>query len=114
MKTYQPHIHEFGYPLRATDEFREALKSLGFKFVTPTINRGCHWGVVYFFNEDLELAKSLIDPSDNHFRIDTETRYFYVSPYGVNPDSSLWQFSVQPNKIREYKPIRRKRGPYHK
>jgi hypothetical protein len=115
MKTYQPHIHDFGYKLGATDEFREALKSLGFKFVAPTVNRGCHWGMVYFFNEDLELAKSLIDPSDKHFRIDTETRYFYVSPYRADPDSSHWGFSISSNKPRVYKSVtRKKRGPYHK
>lgn len=114
MKVYKPHIPDYGYRLSATDEIRAALKSLGIFYAAPTINRGCHWGEVWFFNNDLELIKSLMDPKDRHFRIDTETRYFYLSPYDLEIGSH-WQFSVEPNKPREYKPrIRKKRGPYHK
>lgn len=96
MKVYKPRIHNYGYRLGATDELREALTSLGFKYPKPHTNRGCHWGTVYFFNENLELAKSLMDESDRHFRVDTTTRYFYVSPYNskVGPH---WQFSVGSN-----------------
>lgn len=114
MRVYKPHIHDYGYPLGATDELREALNSLSFKFVQPHINRGCHWGDVYFFEENLKLAISMMDPMDKHFRIDTTTRYFYVSPY--NQDiGSHWQFSVESNKPREYKHVvRKKRGPYAK
>ena len=114
MKVYKPHIHDYGYRLGATDELREALTSLGFKYPNPHIDRGCHWGTVYFFNENLELAKSLMDESDRHLRIDTETRYFYLSPYD-RETGSHWEFSVESNTPREYKPrIRKKRGPYHK
>ena len=118
MKVYKPHIHDYGYRLGATDELREALNSLGFKFAQPHISRGCHWGDVYFFEENLELAKSMIDPKDKHFRIETSTRYFYLSPYisRYEPEiGSHWQFHVESNKPREYKHVvREKRGPYHK
>lgn len=100
MKVYKPHIPDYGYRLGATEEIRMALRSLGFRFTAPTISRGCHWGTVYFFNEDLELAKSLIDPSDNHFRIDTETRYFYVSPRTLDI-GTYWEFSVVSNKSKK-------------
>lgn len=115
MKVYKPHIHDYGYKLGATDEFREALISLGFKYPNPHTDKGCHWGTVYFFNENLELAKSLMDENDRHFRIDTTTRYFYVSPYNIEIDSH-WQFSIESNKPWEekYSKPRKKRGPYHK
>ena len=113
MKNYKPHIRDFGYPLCATEEIREALISLGFHFPNPSINRGCHWGEVYFHDEDLKLAKFMIDEKDRHFRIETETRFFYVSPYDLEIGPH-WQFSVTSNKPRVYKPrVRRKRGPYH-
>ena len=118
MRTYKPHIHDYGYPLGATDELREALNSLGFKFVQPHINRGCHWGEVYFFDKgNLELAISMMDPMDNHFRIETNKRYFYLSPYTSRYEPEIgphWQFSVESNKPREYKrrDPRKKRGPY--
>ena len=119
MKVYKPHIHDYGYPLGATDELREALNSLGFKFVQPHINRGCHWGYVYFFNkENLELAKSLMDSENKHFLIETNKRYFYLSPYISRYEPEIgphWQFSVESNKPREYKHVvRKKRGPYAK
>lgn len=113
MKDYEPNIPDYAYRLGATEELRAALTSMGFRFANPHISRGCHWGEVYFFDENLELAKSLMDEKDHHFRIDTKTRYFYLSPCDLEVGSK-WQFSVQPNKIREYKPIRRKHGPYHK
>lgn len=114
MKVYKPQIYDYGYRLGATDELREAFNSLGFKFVQPHISRGCHWGTVYFFNENLELAKSLMDENDRHFRIDTAARYFYLSPYNQEVGSH-WQFSVESNKPREYKHVvRKKRGPYAK
>ncbi len=114
MKAYKPHIHDYGYRLCATDEIREALKSLGIDHAALAINRGCHWGDVWFFDNDLKCIKSLMDPKDRHLRIDTETRYFYLSPYGLETGSH-WQFSVESNKPKEYKPrIRKKRGPYHK
>lgn len=119
MKVYKPHIHDHGYPLGATDELQEALNSLGFKFVRPHIRRGCHWGDVYFFlKENLELAISMMDPLNKHFRIDTATRHFYLSPYISRYESEIgphWQFSVESNKPREYKHVvRKKRGPYAK
>ena len=115
MKVYHPYIRDYGYWLGATDEFHEALKSLGFKYTQPHVNRGCHWGTVYFFNENLELAKSLMDPNDRHFRIDTATRYFYVSPYNLDIDAH-WQFSIEPNYPLEikYPGPSKKRGSYNK
>ena len=116
MRTYKPHIHNYGYTLGATDDLREALNSLGFKFVQPHISRGCHWGTVYFFDkENLELAKSMIDPIDRHFRIETSTRYFYLSPYDLEIGPH-WQFSVSSIVQPEYKrrAPRKKRGPYAK
>lgn len=100
MKVFKPHIPDYGYRLGATEEIRAALASLGFRFPNPHINKGCHWGTIYFFNEDLELAKSMIDSSDNHFRIDTETRYFYVSPHTLDI-GTYWEFSVVSNKSKK-------------
>lgn len=100
MKIFKPHIPDYGYRLGATDEIRAALASLGFRFPNPHINKGCHWGTIYFLNEDLELAKSMMDPSDNHFRIDTETRYFYVSPHTLDI-GTYWGFSVVSNKSKK-------------
>lgn len=113
MKTYKV-IVVSPYCLAAHKELTLALQKLGFKFVSVNISQGCHWGDIWFFDEDLGRAKSMMDPTDRHFRIDTETRYFYLSPYH-NEMGSHWQFSVESNKPREYKPkIRKKRGPYHK
>ncbi len=114
MKVYEPHIPDYGYRLSATEEIRAALESLGIIHPAPSIKQGCHWGEVWFFNNDLELIKSLMDPKDRHFRIDTKTRYFYLSPYD-REIGSHWQFSIKSNEPRVYKPrIRKKRGPYHK
>ena len=100
--------------LLAHEELTLALQKLGFKFASVHISRGCHWGDVWFFDENLEKAKSMMDPKDRHFRIDTETRYFYLSPYDREVGSH-WEFSVESNTPRVYKPrIRKKRGPYHK
>jgi len=81
MKTYKPPIGNHKYKLSATQEIREALQGLGFENVDPRIDRGCHWGIVYFFDENLERARRLMDPNDRMFRIETPTRFFYVSPY---------------------------------
>lgn len=114
MKTYKPHIRYYGYKLGASEDLQEALKSLGFKYVHPQIKRGCHWGDVWFIDEDLELARGMVDPRDRHFRVDTDTRFFYISPYKID-STEHWSFHVESNKPKEYhyKP-RRKRGPYHK
>ena len=119
MKTYKPRIKDHGYPLGATDELREALTSLGFIFPSPKISKGCHWGEVYFFNENLELAKSLMDSEDKHFRIDTATRYFYISPYINEYEQGIgshWQFSVTSAIQRTYyrSTTKKKHGPYAK
>jgi hypothetical protein len=93
MRTYKPRIKDYGYPLGATEELREALTSLGFIFPSPKISRGCQWGEVYFFDKNLELAKSLMDPDDKHFRIEISKRYFYLMPYNGELEVR-WQFSV--------------------
>lgn len=113
MKTYKATVVS-PYRLAAHEELTLALQKLGFGFISAHISRGCHWGEIWFFNENLEKAKSMMDPKDRHFRIDTETRYFYLSPYDIETGSH-WQFSVESNKPKEYKPrTRKKRGPYHK
>lgn len=112
MKTYKPRIHDYGYQLRATDELREALTSLGFSFPSPKISPGCHWGDVYFFNKNLELAESLMDSEDKHFRIETDTRYFYLMPYNGEVGSH-WQFSVTSTIQQPYRrTTKKKHGPY--
>lgn len=119
MKTYKPRIKDHGYPLGATDELREALTSLGFIFPSPKISKGCHWGEVYFSGKNLELAKSLMDSEDKHFRIDTATRYFYLSPYINEYEQGIgshWQFSVTSAIQRTYyrSTTKKKHGPYAK
>ena len=116
MKIYKPLIEDHKYKLSAAQEIREALRGLGFKNVNPYIDQGCHWGTVYFFDVDLERAQYLMDPNDRMFRIETPTRFFYVSPYAGGPNiPEKWCFSVESNKPNEYKQvIRKKRGPYHK
>lgn len=116
MKTYKPPIGDYRYKLSATQEIREALRGLGFENVNPHIDRGSHWGTVYFFDMDLERAQHLMDPGDRMFRIETPTRFFYVAPYAGGPNiSEKWGFSVESIKQHEYRHvIRKKRGPYHK
>ena len=75
----------------ATDDLRMALKTMGFGYLSPTIERGCHHGTVWFFDANLQRFKAFVD-EDNIVAIVTETRKFFMHLQ----ENGLCEFSVQP------------------
>lgn len=100
MNTIKPAIKYPDHRITASEDLRLALQALGFRYVLPTISRGCHWGDVYFFHDNLKLAYSLIEGQvDKYVRIETATHYFHLHPYnGIAANTEEyephWQFSV--------------------
>lgn len=96
---YPPNVRQ--YDLKASEDLYYALLALGFEHPRPTIARGCHWGDVYFFDQDLELAYGLIEgQQDKYVRIETRSRYFYLHPRGgciagAQELINHWEFSVE-------------------
>ena len=100
MKTYDTHINENICICSATDDLYYAMHSLGFNCMRPDVRRGCHWGQVWLFHEDLELARNMIDPKDKAFKIVTPGHQFnFTASVGEDVElDNLWTFSIRTNK----------------
>ena len=97
--------HSYEWWLGACDEFKQSMSRIGIE-VSPVVNKGCHWGQFYAFDEELEKLNSLMNENFENDNIKALTiknkhRSFHIThacePFGYNSPNKFF-FSIYTNK----------------
>lgn len=76
----------------ATEEMRNSLKELGFKSGMPSIQRGAHNGSLWFFGDDVDRMKGMMDKKLTVCIESVNRKFFIVGK--PNHQSLYCEFSI--------------------